>query len=159
MSVSSITASLMQIRPMQPADLDRVLSIAAALPTAPHWPRQTYLDALNPSGSPQRLALVAESAGLIVGFAILSILAPEAELESIAVAPEAQRQGIGSTLLQAACAAAFSQRAATLFLEIRASNTSAAALYRHSGFRETGRRPGYYADPKEDAILMARDLP
>jgi ribosomal-protein-alanine N-acetyltransferase len=149
---------LIAVRSMHAEDLDRVLAIAVALPTAPHWSRQVYLDLLNPSAHPPRLALLAEFAGRIAGFAILSILGPEAELESIAVAPEAQRQGVGRALLHAAFSASLSAGAATLLLEIRASNTSAAALYRQTGFRETGRRPGYYTDPKEDAILMARDL-
>jgi len=147
------------LRPMQFADIDRILAIAALLPTAPHWPRQAYLDTLNPSSQPSRICLVAESSGFVFGFVILSLLPPEAELESIAVAPEFHRQGLGRILLDQACGAAFSAGATTLHLEIRASNTPAASLYLRSGFRETGRRPGYYTDPKEDAILMARSLP
>lgn len=151
-------APAITLRPMQPADIDQILTLAAALPTAPHWPPQSYRDALSPSASSPRIALVAESSSAIVGFAIVSLLPPEAELESIAVASQAQRQGVGHMLLQAASSTASFAGATTLLLEIRASNTPALALYLRSGFHETGRRPGYYADPKEDAILMARKL-
>jgi ribosomal-protein-alanine N-acetyltransferase len=45
-----------------------------------------------------------------------------------------------------------------VFLEVRAGNAAALALYRKSDFQETGLRRGYYADPPEDAVVMARDL-
>lgn len=146
------------IRPMQAVDLDSVLAIDAALPTAPHWPRQVWLDALDPSGNPPRLALVAESDGVILGFFLLSLLPPEAELEFIAIALAAQRRGIGRQLLEAAINTVRIAGVTTILGEVRPSNP-AVSFYLQAGFRETGRRPGYYTDPKEDAILMARTLP
>lgn len=146
------------IRPMHPADIDNVLSITAALPTAPRWPRETYLDALDTTHHPPRLALVAEADSEILGFIVVSLLSPEAELESVAVAPQAQRQGIARQLLEAAITTIRSLGVHTLFLEIRASNHPAAALYSRAGFRETGRRPNYYSAPTEDAILMQLNL-
>jgi GNAT superfamily N-acetyltransferase len=84
---------------MQAADLDAVLALAASLQTAPHWPRSAYQDAMNPTAVVQRIALVAEARGELLGFAVASLLVPEAELESIAVAGSAQRRGVGRILL------------------------------------------------------------
>jgi ribosomal-protein-alanine N-acetyltransferase len=147
----------MQIRIMHPGDLDCVLPMAEVLPTAPHWSRQSWLQSLDPSATPRRIALVAETGSQLLGFILVSLLPPDSELESIAVVPAAQRQGIGRALLEAACSAAHAAGATRMLLEVRPSSL-AAELYRHAGFRETGRRPGYYADPKEDALLMERPL-
>ena len=92
--------SPVRVRAMQAADLNAVLAIAASLPSAPHWPRVAYLAALSDRSTPLRIALVATDAtGIVTGFAIASLLPPEAELETIAVAPERQRQGVGRELL------------------------------------------------------------
>ena len=95
-----------EIRPMAAGDLDRVLAIAGNLPQAPHWPQSAYLNAINPDSTPRRIALVAAGPhpGSILGFAIASLLPPQAELESIAVAPESQRRGLGESLFQALAA-------------------------------------------------------
>ena len=73
-----------RIRRMTVADLDRVMEIAAGLKEAPHWARAAYLAAIDPAGAPRRIALVAES-GSLAGFAVASVVMPQAELETIAV--------------------------------------------------------------------------
>ena len=77
-----------------------------------------------------------------------------AELETIAVAPESQRQGLGKSLFQALAAELKAAGVGELQLEVRASNRPAQSFYRALGFVETGRRKAYYADPIEDAVLM-----
>ncbi len=91
---------------MTASDLDRVLTIAEHLPQAPHWPRSAYLNAINPESTPRRIALVAAGlqSGSILGFVVASLLPPQAELESIAIAPESQRIGLGQSLFQALAA-------------------------------------------------------
>ncbi len=82
------------------ADLNRVLEIASSLPTAPHWAEAAYAHALDPNAILRRVALVAEdTSGAVVAFAIASVIVPQAELETIAVAAEAQRKGIARLLL------------------------------------------------------------
>jgi [ribosomal protein S18]-alanine N-acetyltransferase len=144
----------MHIRPMTEADLDAVLAIAAALSSAPHWPREAYAPALHSETWPQRVALVAESAGSVVGFAVAVLVAGEGEIESIAVANGHQRQGIGAVLLNALLEALQAAGALAIVLEVRESNRAARGLYARAGFREVGRRSGYYRDPTEDAVLM-----
>ncbi|MGB8260217.1 MAG: ribosomal protein S18-alanine N-acetyltransferase, partial [Terracidiphilus sp.] len=120
------------------------------------WPRAAYEAALEPDSARLRIALVAEAVAeeMLAGFAVASVLAPEAELETIAVAPAWQRQGVARQLLAALLGALARAGAQELRLEVRASNLPALALYRAAGFREAGRRPRYYANPEEDALLL-----
>jgi len=145
---------------MIPADLDPVIRIVASLEQAPHWPRSAYLAALNPEAAPRRIALVAEAQqAAILGFAVASLLPPQAELESSVVASNIQRQGIARQIFSALAQELKIAQIAELLLEVRASNDAALAFYRDAGFVETGRRPRYYADPVEDAVLLKLSLP
>jgi [ribosomal protein S18]-alanine N-acetyltransferase len=146
----------MRIRPMTLADLDRVIEIAQSLNDAPHWPHSAYLAALDREAGPRRIALVAEApaTSALVGFAVASLLPPQAELETIAVATEHQRRGIARRLFTAMVEELKTAQVNEVLLEVRASNSSALAFYQTLGFVETGRRPSYYADPVEDAVLL-----
>lgn len=141
---------------MTATDLDRVLAIAENLPHAPHWPRSAYVRAIYPESTPRRIALIATGPppGAALGFAVASLLPPEAELETIVVAPESQRQGVGQLLFQALAIALKAAGVGQLLLEVRASNRAAQAFYQAVGCAKAGFRPGYYADPIEDAVLM-----
>jgi ribosomal-protein-alanine N-acetyltransferase len=144
------------IRGMEAADLPRILEIAAEARNAPHWPESAYRHALTMETSPARVALVAVETGTgeLTGFAVCSLVAGEAELESIVVASAWQGRGIGRRLLAEAMERLRSAGTHEVFLEVRASNEAALRLYRHFGFTETGRRSGYYSDPAEDGITM-----
>jgi ribosomal-protein-alanine N-acetyltransferase len=149
----------MKIRPMRSDDVARVVEIAHSLAEAPRWTPQVYARATDPDAAPARIALVAETpdAG-VVGFSIAVLIPPQAELETIAVAQTAQRQGIARRLLAELFDLLKPYESTEVMLEVRASNDSALALYASLGFSETGRRKGYYTDPKEDAILLGRPL-
>jgi ribosomal-protein-alanine N-acetyltransferase len=147
------------LRPMELQDVDSVLAIASAQPLAPQWSRQSYVRALDPQGFPLRIALVAEAEGAIAGFAVSSVVALQAELESIAVAAANQGRGVGQTLLAAMLSAVGQAGAEEIILEVRVSNQRAIQLYRKEGFLETGVRRDYYQSPVEDAFLMRRTIP
>ena len=150
----------MQIRKMRTEDVDRVMAIAASLKHAPHWPRDVYQKALGFSGSPERIALIAEEAESgIAGFAIAAFIPPQAELETIAVAAEFQRQGIARRLFLKLLAEFKDRQITEVMLEVRESNAAAREFYRSLGFAEIGRRPGYYAEPQEDALLLRWPVP
>jgi ribosomal-protein-alanine N-acetyltransferase len=102
--------------------------------------------------------LVAEAADGITGYAVAWCLGPEAEILNVAVAPASRGQGIGRTLLDAVLAAIVRAGTRRVFLEVRVSNAAACRLYAGAGFREVGRRRGYYDHPREDALILARDL-
>ena len=154
------TAPALLIRHMTATDLDPVIDIAAGLNDAPQWPRTVYTAAADPDQTPPRIALIAEElpSETLLGFAVAIVLAPESELETIAVAAAGQRRGVGRRLF-AALAAELSEAGATsVHLEVRISNRPALAFYAALGFVETGRRPRYYTAPVEDALLLQLQL-
>lgn len=87
------------------------------------------------------------------GFLLGRAIAGEAELLTLAVAPDARRQGTGRALTREFSATSFTMGARDLFLEVAADNTPAQAMYADLGWRETGRRRDYYA-PGLDAVVM-----
>lgn len=145
---------------MTAGDIGHVMEIAASLKEAPHWQLAAFVTALDSESEPRRICLVAEvpETGAIAGFAVACLIGPEAELETIAVASAFQRQGLARRLLGVMAAELRKARVTEVMLEVRASNRAALGLYRALGFAETGRRPRYYLDPIEDAVLMALRL-
>ena len=85
-------------------------------------------------------------------------LPPEWELENIVVAPAVRRMGVGIQLLDSLLVQARQNDSASIFLEVRESNTEARRLYEKLGFRENGRRRAYYTSPSEDAVLYSKTL-
>lgn len=95
--------------------------------------------------------------GQMAAFAITQVVLDEASLFNIAVDPAFQRRGLGRQLLQHLIDELIKRDVLTLWLEVRASNLPAIALYEQLGFNQVSRRPSYYptASGREDAILMA----
>jgi ribosomal-protein-alanine N-acetyltransferase len=159
-------ATEMRVRRMSPEDLDRVMEIAESLKDAPHWTRANYVAVLdvdskqdaNRAAAPPRIALVAEEGGKVAGFAVASLLPPQAELEIIAVEAHFQRRGLARRLFTELAGKLGLARVTEVILEVRASNQPALGLYRLLGFVETGRRPCYYHAPADDAVLMRLGL-
>jgi len=147
-----------RVRQMAAADLDPVLLLAEGQPQAPHWARRAYRSLLNPLASPRRIALVAEEEAVVRGFAVASAVGPEAELECLVVAIGFERRGLGRALVRSLAEALDVAGVENFLLEVRAGNARALAFYRVQGWVECGRRPRYYADPEEDAILMSLRL-
>ena len=88
----------------------------------------------------------------IVGFLAISQLAGELEITNIAIKKAYQGHGLGSQFLADLDHVDF-----PIFLEVRASNTPAQALYKKCGFGIIGKRKQYYHEPVEDAIIMKRE--
>ena len=101
---------------------------------------------------------VAELDGETAGYADMWIVADEAQLFNIAIAPQFRGMGIGSILLRYMIEKAEAAGCRSMNLEVRRSNTPAFSLYRKSGFKESGVRKGYYAEDYEDAVLMDREI-
>jgi ribosomal-protein-alanine N-acetyltransferase len=90
----------------------------------------------------------------IAGYAEIRIVAGEAQVYNIAVAAEKRREGIGEALLRHMIEKAEESGCTVLNLEVMDGNEAAMELYRKLGFREVGRRKGYYAKGRRDAVLM-----
>lgn len=92
------------------------------------------------------------------GFILVRAIAGEAEIITLAVAPDARRQGLARRLVEQAVVRALALGAEALFLEVADDNIPALALYRGLGFQVVGRRRGYYArprgEPAVDALVM-----
>ncbi len=145
----------MPLRPATHADLEPILAIARACPTAPHWPESAYRAILDPASAiPRCLFLALTPAGDPAGYAAASPV----ELEVIAVHPNLRNRGHGEALLRAVIAWARQQGSCELNLEVRASSAGPVRLYHRLGFIETGRRPRYYQHPEEDALLLRAAL-
>jgi ribosomal-protein-alanine N-acetyltransferase len=159
---------MMQIRPLAEADLLLIRTWMRDAPEAPAWSDADLAVIVQAPSSEQRRIrrgwVVEEgSKSAIAGFVVATALcvpgsisdAPaECELEFVFVAPEARGQGIGRTLIRTIYSWARDLGAEEIRLEVRASNTHALRLYARCGFITEGHRPGYYADPMEDAVLM-----
>jgi len=155
-----MTPARLQLRPARVSDLDAILALERATDNAPHWPPAAYAAILD-DASPQRCLVVAQQEETLAGFAV-GLLSPAptdaAELESVVVVEDARRNGIGRTLCSAVIDWCRSQRASEVILEVRATSAGAIALYAALGFTQTGRRPRYYRDPDDDAMVMRLDL-
>lgn len=141
----------MTVRPLGPEDAEPVAHLLLAS-IGPAWTAEAVREEITRRGAVALGVLQdGEALGAILGFTVVD----ELEIDVVAVAPTARRRGLGRSLVEAAMARARSCGAAQAFLEVRAGNAAARALYASLGFAESGVRRGYY-DDGEDAIRMAR---
>jgi ribosomal-protein-alanine N-acetyltransferase len=145
------------IRPMQVEDLPAVLRIDR-LSFATPWSERTYRYEL--SENPTSRLLVAEEMGAdarrVVGYLGYWLIVDEMHISTFAVDPGDRRKGLGAHLLRTAMEQAAEGGAVVATLEVRESNLAAIQLYRRHAYEIVGRRPRYYRDNGEDALLMTR---
>lgn len=146
--------AVLTVRAAKPEDLAALLEIENLASHDP-WGERAILSQLS---SAVGVSLVCEEDGAALGSLYLSLCAPEGEVLALAVLPCARRRGIGRLLLENGMKLLKSGGACVLYLDVRESNNPARALYSSLGFRECGRRRGFYSHPKEDAVLMEREL-
>jgi ribosomal-protein-alanine N-acetyltransferase len=140
--------------PMTVAQLEAVLAIEAAAYAFP-WSRGNFIDSLA-AGYPARVLV--DARGALLGYFVAMGGVDEMHLLNITVAPAAQGRGHARVLIDALVGLCRAQPAGELWLEVRASNGHARAMYQHLGFAQVGVRKGYYPAPfgrREDAIVMS----
>jgi len=93
--------------------------------------------------------------GSVVGYIVARLVAGEVHINNVAVQENFRRRGLGSLLLTQIVEAARLTGGRVAFLEVRAANLAAQALYEKCGFRPVARRRNYYSSPVEDAIVMS----
>ncbi len=140
-----------RIVPMTARHLPAVAELERVCFPADPWSEALYWAALDNPAVAVLLALGED--GALLGYAVLSTVLDEGNLDNIAVAPDCRRRGVADALLSALTAFGRAHLAC-LMLEVRASNGPAIALYEKHGFQAVGRRKNYYDAPREDAILM-----
>lgn len=107
--------------------------------------------------NPLALWLVAMEGETLAGYIGSQSVEGDADMMNVAVHPAFRRRGIAERLCLTLMGALKERGVHSLTLEVRASNMSAIALYEKLGFRQVGRRPGYYRHPKEDALIMRKE--
>ena len=140
------------IRNLTTADVPAILKILQESAEAAPWSTESLL------ASTELEAWIAHLDGYIAGFLIGRIAADEFEILNMAVSRAHRRFGVASKLLESAVKFSQNAGATRAYLEVRASNAAAIALYTRRGFTQCGRRPNYYPAPIEDAILLSLSL-
>ena len=108
--------------------------------------------------NPLSLWLVAVEADRVLGYIGSQSVLGEADMMNLAVSEDARGKGIGVMLVMTLIEHLRADGVCRLTLEVRASNAPAISLYEKLGFQNIGRRPNYYYHPKEDALIMGKEL-
>lgn len=118
------------------------------------WSENSLAGELN---NPLSLWLVALYEQQVVGYVGSQSVMGEADMMNIAVSSQYRRMGIAQELVERLVSALGEKDVHSVALEVRASNEPAKALYSKLGFLPVGRRPNYYRNPKEDALIMRKE--
>ena len=142
------------IVPMKPSHVPQIAALEKLCFSDPWSGASVAAECENPLS----LWLVAELDGKVAGYIGSQSVPPEADVLNLAVAPDCRRQGLGRKLLCTLTELLHSRGIETLSLEVRPTNQAALALYSDLGFVQVGRRPKYYVNPTEDALILRKEL-
>ena len=144
---------MIEIVSMVESHVAQVAALEKACFTTP-WSENSVRAELT---NPLSLWLVAVDHGQVVGYVGSQSVMDEADMMNVAVSDAYRRQGIARKLVEALITALDKRGVLSLTLEVRASNEPAKQLYRQIGFEQVGRRPNYYRNPKEDALILRKE--
>lgn len=119
------------------------------------WSEKSVASELD---NPLSLWLVAETEGEVAGYIGSQTVLDSADMMNLAVSPNFRRQGIAERLVNGLMEALGEKGVKSLLLEVRISNEPAKRLYQKLGFEIVGKRPGYYEKPREDALILRKEL-
>ena len=140
--------------PMLPEHIENVVRIEeVSFPTP--WPMVSFANELRNDFAFYVVALYKSQ---VIGYAGMWLILDEAHVTNVAVHPDYRRHGVGRLLMQELIWKAVLLGATSMTLEVRAFNEVARQLYSTLGFRQEGRRRGYYTDTGEDALIMWKRL-
>ena len=140
------------IRKMTTEDLPRVHELDEMCFNTP-WPLRTFRYELEENRSSRQLVAENEH-GLIVGAIVSWLVVDEVHIATLSVDPDFRRQKVATRLVCVALQEGIARGATSSTLEVRAGNAAAQRLYYRFGYQLVGRRPGYYQDNGEDAMLL-----
>jgi [ribosomal protein S18]-alanine N-acetyltransferase len=147
------------LRRARPEDVSRVVEIEKDGFRNP-WSRELVERELGHAWSQVLVAADVDATGAerLLGYIVFWLVHDEVHVLNVGTALEARRRGVGRALMRAAEEAGRVRGARLSTLEVRRSNAAAIALYDALGYRQVGVRPNYYAEEKEDAIVMVKAL-
>ena len=143
-----------QIRKMTPMDLPAVLDIEQASFAIP-WSPESYLQEMKNKWANYQVCVYR---GQVVGYVGAWVVFDEAHITNVAVAEKSRLQGLGRALMLSIEQVIRDKEGKRILLEVRPSNAVALKLYHSMGYYEVARRPGYYQDNQEEAIVMRKNL-
>ncbi len=144
---------MMSIKKMDEGHVQQIAALEKICFSQP-WSENSIASELK---NPLSVWLVAEVDGALVGYIGSQSVLGESDVMNVAVSPDYRRQGIAETLVLALVEELKKLGNHCLSLEVRLSNTPARTLYEKLGFAEVGRRPNYYRNPKEDALILRKE--
>lgn len=153
--------SFFKIEPMQPDDIPAVVAVEQASYSMT-WPAKAYDYELKQNNLAHYFVLrvsppgpaAAEPESSVIGLGGFWLLSDEVHINTIAVHPTWRGLGLGEWLLITLLEEGQALSAAVATLEVRPSNHAALRLYQKYGFEQVGRRPRYYSDNDEDALIL-----
>ena len=145
---------MIEITTMTEAHVPQIAEIETLCFTDP-WSEKSVASEL---GNRLSLWLVAMDGDTVAGYVGSQSVLDEADMMNVAVHPDYRRQGIGRELVLALAEALRKKGIRGLMLEVRQSNAPAIALYEQLGFQQVGMRPNYYRNPKENALILRKEL-
>lgn len=140
----------LQFREMVPDDAEAVAAIERETFPTP-WSRESFWREAANENTCYRLALAGDA---VIGFAGAWLSFGDAQVTNIAIREAYRGKGVGTALMADLIEACKARGCTAMTLEVRPSNAPALALYHRYGFKEAGRRKGYYQDNHEDALIM-----
>lgn len=145
---------MIEIKTMTEAHVPQIAEIETLCFSDP-WSEKSVASELENRLS---LWLVALDGDTVAGYVGSQSVLDEADMMNVAVHPDYRRQGIGRDLVLALAEALQQKGIRGLMLEVRQSNVPAIALYEQLGFQQVGLRPNYYRNPKENALILRKEL-
>ena len=149
-----VTDPVMTVEPMRWWHIDEVAKLERELFPDDRWSVEQFWSEL---AQPTRSYAVVIEGDRILGYAGLFVLAPQSDVQTIAVCTTSQGRGIGGALLKALMAEAERRGAVEILLEVRSDNEAAVSMYDRYGFERISHRRAYYPDGG-DADIMRRRL-
>ena len=144
------TPGRIRVRQMTAEDIEDAYALEKVNLGKEAWTQKQLMDAMTRDDT---IYLVAEMAGRIVGLCGLQNISGEGEITNVSVSGDVRRQGCGYKMLRQLIERGYGIGVSDYTLEVRAANAPAIALYEKLGFKSEGTRPGFYDDPKDDAII------
>lgn len=145
---------MLDIRLMTESDISQVVAIEEESFSTP-WSEKSFRDSLK---NKDTLFLIACEDNVIKGYCGMYISFDEGSITNIAVQPKFRKEGIASSIIIELLKASYIRNVTKIFLEVRVSNEVAIKLYEKFGFKKVGVRKNFYERPKEDALIMMKEI-
>ena len=145
---------MIEIRRMEMKDIPEVVEIDRSSFTLP-WTERSYKYEVQENSAARCWVTMVD--GRVASMLVLWLIVDEAHIATIATHPQFRRRGFARQILIKSLVSARGEGALKSLLEVRARHVVAQKIYCDIGFVEVGRRPMYYRDNGEDAVLMTME--